>query len=62
MSSGSFTRPKRKTKNHRTRPPRPRRPGVTSKRTASDAMAAIAGTVSSRYGPTNSTGEKDPTP
>ena len=36
MSSGSFTRPNRKTKNQSTRPPRPRRPGVTSKRTASD--------------------------
>ena len=42
--------------------PRDRRPGVTSKRTASEAQAAIAGTVSSRYGTANDTGVNVPDP
>ncbi len=45
---GSATRPNAKTKNQSTSPPRDLKPGVTSKSTAIEATATIAGSVSRR--------------
>ena len=61
-SSGSLTSTNTKKKNQTTSPPRPRRMGVTSKSTATEATTATAGIVVRRYGTVKSTREKGPAP